>query len=164
MAAVHIPFLQVPVRSLGKLLAWPIRLAAGTPKIEQRLDRLERRFDTLVQLVLLLVAKIAPYWTADELGRILPQVASLGTMEQTITGLEPKGNPMTKAELAKLQEYVHRARQPTFHYTPEEARDLRELAERVIEEHTGEPWVTDLEFLGLFIFAVFALAPAMKGE
>ena len=171
MASINLPFLQVPVQSLGKLIAWPIRLAAGTPKIEQRLDRveerldrLEQRFDTLVQLVLILVAKIAPDWTTDELGRILPQVASLGPVEQTITGLQPMGNPFTAAEIGRLQEYVHRARQPTFEYTPEEARDLRELAERLIEEHTGEPWVKDLDFLGLFIFAVFALAPAIKGE
>ena len=164
MAAVNIPFLQVPVRSLGKLIAWPIRLAAGTPKIEQRLDRLEERVDTLIQLVLLLVAKIAPDWTPDELGQLLPQVASLGPLNQAFTGLQGTGNPMTNAELERLQKYIRQAMQPRIEFTPEEARDLRELAERVIEEHTGKPWIRDLETMALFIFAVFALAPLLKGE
>ena len=54
--------------------------------------------------------------------------------------------------------------QPQITFTPEEARDLRELAERVIQEHTGKPWIKDLETMALFIFAVFALAPALQGE
>ena len=74
------------------------------------------------------------------------------------------GNPMTRAELDRVLDYIRQARQPQVVFTPEEARDLRELAERLIPEHTGEPWVKDLEFLALFIFAVFALAPAIKGE
>ncbi len=71
---------------------------------------------------------------------------------------------MTEAELDRLEEYINRAKQPLIVFTPDEARDLRELAERIAQEHTGEPGVKDLEFLGLFIFAVFALAPAIKGE
>ena len=79
-------------------------------------------------------------------------------------GLGRTGNPMTDAELDRLQEYVRRVRQPQIAFTPEEAKDLRELAERVAQEHVGEPGVTDLETMALFIFAVFALAPLLKGE
>ena len=41
---------------------------------------------------------------------------------------------MTAAEIDRLHKYIRQAMQPQIVFTPEEARDLRELAERVIEE------------------------------
>ncbi len=169
MATINFPFLQVPLRSFAKLIAWPIRLAAGPPKIERRLDRLEERMtyleervDSLIQLVLLLFAKMAPEWTSTELAQVLPQVAALGPVDQAFDRMRSAGTPISTAEIDRLQEYVHRAREAQFTYTPEEARDLRELAERVARDHSGEAWVKDLLTLGLFVFAVYALAPSLK--
>ena len=105
---------------------------------------------------------MAPDWTSTELAQVLPQVAALGPVEQGVDRLRSAGNPISAAEIDRLQEYVHRARGAQITFTPEEARDLRELAERVAREHTGEVWVKDLLTLGLFVFAVYALAPSHK--
>ena len=109
MATINFPFLQVPLRSFAKLIAWPIRLAAGTREVERRLDRLEERMtyleervDSLIQLVLLLFAKMAPEWTSTELAQVLPQVAALGPVDQAFDRMRSAGNPISTAEIDRL--------------------------------------------------------------
>lgn len=77
-------------------------------------------------------------------------------MGQGMRTLRPSGNPVTEAEIQRLQAYVARAEQGDT-FTGEEAADFKDLSERAAAESKGQEWGKELLKLGMFIFAVYAL-------
>ena len=153
--------LQVPLRWVGRILSAPLRYGAGTAHLDKRLANIEHHVSAMTDILHLLVADASAHWTSDQRERVQRQIANFTLVSEGVQNLRPTGNPFTVDDIARLRAYTESARRGES-FTVEQARDFRDLSERVARERPEEAWVSDLLKLALFIFGLYVLAEALK--
>lgn len=159
--AINIGPLQFTLRALGRFLTAPAKYAVGTPSIERRLDRLEQHIAAMTNILHFLVASLSANWSDEQRERVQHEIANFTLVNQGSARLRPSGNPVSAADINRLREYVRRA-EAGGTFSPEEAKDLRDLAETISMDSPRDEWVTELLKLALFIFGVYVHSEIFK--
>lgn len=138
-----------------------LRSAQGVSALDQRLARVETRMEAVIGALQIIIANASGSWTPDHRLLVQQQIANFGALNAGLGTVKPSGNPVSREELDRLRRYVQSAeRGETF--TPDQATDLRDLADRVARDYAGQDWAADLVKLALIIFALYFVAEMLK--
>jgi crotonobetainyl-CoA:carnitine CoA-transferase CaiB-like acyl-CoA transferase len=117
----------------------------------------------LTEIMHIVVAQLAGDWSPEQRERVQRAIANFKIVNQGLGSIVPSGNPVTKAELERLRQYTQRAElgEP---FSPEEARDFKELAEKATKDYASAEWASELLKVALFVFALYALSELLKPQ
>lgn len=162
-AYVNIGPASIPGSWIGRAICWLPKKLAGTYTLNSRVTGIEQHLWATTELLQLVVAHCIAEWGEEKRERALRLIANFPMVQGGLSKLRPKGNPFNEKEIAKLRQYTSKA-QAGERFSPEEARDYRDLSESAAREYAGQDWVTELLKIALFIFALYALAKLFESK
>lgn len=161
--AITVRSVQFALRTGVGWLRWPLRQAAGIVALERDVKSIQIHLKAVTDVLTIMVSSQIQNLEPEQRERILGLVANYRLIGEGLGSIVPKGNPLSKTELEELRWFANKAEQRQS-FTPEEAHRFKELAEKTAKDHPSEDWAGELLKLGLFIFALYALAKPLSTE
>lgn len=154
------PF-QVSAVTLRNIICSPFRQLAGTPRLSRKVDDLRVHVSAMTDILHIVVAGLADSWSPEQRERVQRAIARFTVVNTGLSNIKLQQNPFTASEVQRLHVYTRQAEQGES-FLADEARDFKELSERVAHEYADQDWVAELLKVAFFIFAIYALSELLK--
>jgi hypothetical protein len=159
--SVSVGIVQIPENRIWKFICWLPRTFSGTRILQRDINNLTQHISAMTDIFHIILADVSGSWDANKRERVQRIVAKFTLINKGLETVVAKGNPFTNEELGRLRSYTRQAQEGQI-FTPEQALEYRQLAERTSHEYAGQDWVTELLKVALFVFALYALSKILS--
>lgn len=154
---ISVPFVTLLV------LAW--RAGRRFGRVDSGLGAIRKQVDSHLTLIGTIIRILHRRKSLDdqEFAEVLRSYSNIVASETASLFSEElqKGNPLTMAEVQRLNAYVQRAQQGDF-FIPEEVNDYNALVTRMEQDRPNDPNVWPLVALGAFLLGLFIGVASQK--